>query len=228
MIKFSFRTARAPSLLLYVSSFYKEYLSVIIAKNGECFLEEREREREKIKLEHQISNNMDRSDVLASQTANRKKSLPILSYEFNLKGLFIKLLGQFCYNFDNFAFSMLTCYLYKILPVFYYCQKLFTIPYNISVNFVVHFEMRCLFAYNKYFHQLKVETFGGNVNNLALCIRKCPQSNLSVLIISNKIVMGNAGTLLQGSGFWVRICVCYRNFVAENHLWIFSSSLYPD
>ncbi|XP_046935217.1 contactin-associated protein-like 4 isoform X4 [Lynx rufus] len=34
MIKFSFRTARAPSLLLYVSSFYKEYLSVIIAKNG--------------------------------------------------------------------------------------------------------------------------------------------------------------------------------------------------
>ncbi|XP_039083520.1 contactin-associated protein-like 4 isoform X2 [Hyaena hyaena] len=34
MIKFSFRTSRAPSLLLYVSSFYKEYLSVIIAKNG--------------------------------------------------------------------------------------------------------------------------------------------------------------------------------------------------
>ncbi|XP_077610169.1 contactin-associated protein-like 4 isoform X2 [Crocuta crocuta] len=33
-IKFSFRTSRAPSLLLYVSSFYKEYLSVIIAKNG--------------------------------------------------------------------------------------------------------------------------------------------------------------------------------------------------
>uniref|UniRef100_A0A673UCQ4 Contactin associated protein family member 4 n=1 Tax=Suricata suricatta TaxID=37032 RepID=A0A673UCQ4_SURSU len=35
MIKFSFRTSRAPSLLLYVSSFYKEYLSVIIAKNGD-------------------------------------------------------------------------------------------------------------------------------------------------------------------------------------------------
>uniref|UniRef100_A0A7N5K2P5 Contactin associated protein family member 4 n=1 Tax=Ailuropoda melanoleuca TaxID=9646 RepID=A0A7N5K2P5_AILME len=35
MIKFSFRTTRAPSLLLYVSSFYKEYLSVIIAKNGD-------------------------------------------------------------------------------------------------------------------------------------------------------------------------------------------------
>ncbi|KAG3256818.1 contactin associated protein like 4, transcript variant X1 [Ictidomys tridecemlineatus] len=34
MIKFSFRTTRAPSLLLYMSSFYKEYLSVIIAKNG--------------------------------------------------------------------------------------------------------------------------------------------------------------------------------------------------
>ncbi|XP_030884385.1 contactin-associated protein-like 4 [Leptonychotes weddellii] len=34
MIKFSFRTTQAPSLLLYVSSFYKEYLSVIIAKNG--------------------------------------------------------------------------------------------------------------------------------------------------------------------------------------------------
>uniref|UniRef100_A0A8C6QD47 Contactin associated protein-like 4 n=1 Tax=Nannospalax galili TaxID=1026970 RepID=A0A8C6QD47_NANGA len=33
-IKFSFRTTRAPSLLLYMSSFYKEYLSVIIAKNG--------------------------------------------------------------------------------------------------------------------------------------------------------------------------------------------------
>uniref|UniRef100_A0A8C7BKG3 Contactin associated protein family member 4 n=1 Tax=Neovison vison TaxID=452646 RepID=A0A8C7BKG3_NEOVI len=35
MIKFSFRTTRAPSLLLYVRSFYKEYLSVIIAKNGD-------------------------------------------------------------------------------------------------------------------------------------------------------------------------------------------------
>ncbi|XP_060041123.1 contactin-associated protein-like 4 isoform X2 [Erinaceus europaeus] len=34
VIKFSFRTTRAPSLLLYMSSFYKEYLSVIIAKNG--------------------------------------------------------------------------------------------------------------------------------------------------------------------------------------------------
>uniref|UniRef100_A0A3Q2HZK4 Contactin associated protein family member 4 n=1 Tax=Equus caballus TaxID=9796 RepID=A0A3Q2HZK4_HORSE len=34
MIKFSFRTTRTPSLLLYLSSFYKEYLSVIIAKNG--------------------------------------------------------------------------------------------------------------------------------------------------------------------------------------------------
>ncbi|KAF6287812.1 hypothetical protein mRhiFer1_003118 [Rhinolophus ferrumequinum] len=34
MIKLSFRTTRTPSLLLYVSSFYKEYLSVIIAKNG--------------------------------------------------------------------------------------------------------------------------------------------------------------------------------------------------
>ncbi|XP_023608313.1 contactin-associated protein-like 4 isoform X7 [Myotis lucifugus] len=34
MIKFSFRTTRTPSSLLYVSSFYKEYLSVIIAKNG--------------------------------------------------------------------------------------------------------------------------------------------------------------------------------------------------
>uniref|UniRef100_A0A8C0DAU2 Contactin associated protein family member 4 n=1 Tax=Balaenoptera musculus TaxID=9771 RepID=A0A8C0DAU2_BALMU len=34
-IKFSFRTTRTPSLLLYVNSFYKEYLSVIIAKNGD-------------------------------------------------------------------------------------------------------------------------------------------------------------------------------------------------
>ncbi|XP_063468484.1 contactin-associated protein-like 4 isoform X5 [Symphalangus syndactylus] len=34
MIKFGFRTTRTPSLLLFVSSFYKEYLSVIIAKNG--------------------------------------------------------------------------------------------------------------------------------------------------------------------------------------------------
>uniref|UniRef100_A0A4W2IMC6 Contactin associated protein family member 4 n=1 Tax=Bos indicus x Bos taurus TaxID=30522 RepID=A0A4W2IMC6_BOBOX len=33
-IKFSFRTTRTPSLLLYLSSFYKEYLSVILAKNG--------------------------------------------------------------------------------------------------------------------------------------------------------------------------------------------------
>ncbi|TEA38475.1 hypothetical protein DBR06_SOUSAS110373, partial [Sousa chinensis] len=34
-IEFSFRTTRTPSLLLYVNSFYKEYLSVIIAKNGD-------------------------------------------------------------------------------------------------------------------------------------------------------------------------------------------------
>nr|XP_024646140.1 contactin-associated protein-like 4 isoform X2 [Macaca nemestrina] len=33
-IAFSFRTVQAPSLLLYVDSFYKEYLSVILAKNG--------------------------------------------------------------------------------------------------------------------------------------------------------------------------------------------------
>ncbi|XP_073864759.1 contactin-associated protein-like 4 isoform X14 [Macaca fascicularis] len=32
-IAFSFRTVQAPSLLLYVDSFYKEYLSVILAKN---------------------------------------------------------------------------------------------------------------------------------------------------------------------------------------------------
>lgn len=35
-IAFTFRTTRTPSLLLYVSSFYKEYLSVILTKNGEC------------------------------------------------------------------------------------------------------------------------------------------------------------------------------------------------
>lgn len=39
-VKFNFRTTRAPSLLLYMSSFYKEYLSVIIAKNGECVSDE--------------------------------------------------------------------------------------------------------------------------------------------------------------------------------------------
>nr|XP_009934996.1 PREDICTED: contactin-associated protein-like 4 [Opisthocomus hoazin] len=33
-ITFAFRTTRTPSLLLYVSSFYKEYLSVILARNG--------------------------------------------------------------------------------------------------------------------------------------------------------------------------------------------------
>lgn len=35
-ITFAFRTTRTPSLLLYVSSFYKEYLSVILTRNGEC------------------------------------------------------------------------------------------------------------------------------------------------------------------------------------------------
>ncbi|XP_012868460.1 PREDICTED: contactin-associated protein-like 4 isoform X2 [Dipodomys ordii] len=34
MIEVSFRTTRSPSLLLYMSSFYKEYLSIIIARNG--------------------------------------------------------------------------------------------------------------------------------------------------------------------------------------------------
>uniref|UniRef100_H2P977 Contactin associated protein family member 4 n=1 Tax=Pongo abelii TaxID=9601 RepID=H2P977_PONAB len=33
-ITFSFRTVQAPSLLLYVDSFYKEYLSIILTKNG--------------------------------------------------------------------------------------------------------------------------------------------------------------------------------------------------
>ncbi|XP_066037774.1 contactin-associated protein-like 4 [Chamaea fasciata] len=33
-ITFAFRTTRTPSLLLYVSSFYKEYLSVILTRNG--------------------------------------------------------------------------------------------------------------------------------------------------------------------------------------------------
>uniref|UniRef100_A0A670JN47 Contactin associated protein family member 4 n=1 Tax=Podarcis muralis TaxID=64176 RepID=A0A670JN47_PODMU len=33
-ITFAFRTTRIPSLLLYVSSFYKDYLSIILAKNG--------------------------------------------------------------------------------------------------------------------------------------------------------------------------------------------------
>ncbi|XP_061482188.1 contactin-associated protein-like 4 [Rhineura floridana] len=33
-ITFAFRTIRIPSLLLYVNSFYKDYLSVILAKNG--------------------------------------------------------------------------------------------------------------------------------------------------------------------------------------------------
>lgn len=35
-ITFAFRTTRTPSLLLYVNSFYKEYLSVILTRNGEC------------------------------------------------------------------------------------------------------------------------------------------------------------------------------------------------
>ncbi|XP_075386221.1 contactin-associated protein-like 4 [Tenrec ecaudatus] len=34
MISFAFRTVHSPSLLLYVDSFYQEYLSVILAKNG--------------------------------------------------------------------------------------------------------------------------------------------------------------------------------------------------
>eukprot|EP00076_Gallus_gallus_P049548 XP_428089.4 contactin-associated protein-like 4 [Gallus gallus] len=33
-ITFAFRTTRTPSLLLYISSFYKEYLSVILSRNG--------------------------------------------------------------------------------------------------------------------------------------------------------------------------------------------------
>ncbi|XP_008933439.1 PREDICTED: contactin-associated protein-like 3B, partial [Merops nubicus] len=33
-ITFAFRTTRTPSLLLYVSSFYKEYLSIILTRNG--------------------------------------------------------------------------------------------------------------------------------------------------------------------------------------------------
>ncbi|VTJ86656.1 Hypothetical predicted protein, partial [Marmota monax] len=33
-VTLSFRTTRTPSLLLYVSSFYEEYLSIILANNG--------------------------------------------------------------------------------------------------------------------------------------------------------------------------------------------------
>ncbi|NXG49989.1 CNTP4 protein, partial [Psilopogon haemacephalus] len=35
VITFAFRTTRTPSLLLYISSFYKEYLSVILSRNGD-------------------------------------------------------------------------------------------------------------------------------------------------------------------------------------------------
>ncbi|NXU56487.1 CNTP4 protein, partial [Turnix velox] len=35
VITFAFRTTQTPSLLLYVSSFYKEYLSVILTRNGD-------------------------------------------------------------------------------------------------------------------------------------------------------------------------------------------------
>uniref|UniRef100_A0A452R7R4 Contactin associated protein like 3 n=1 Tax=Ursus americanus TaxID=9643 RepID=A0A452R7R4_URSAM len=38
MITFSFQTRQTPSLLLYVDSFYDEYLSVILANNGESHL----------------------------------------------------------------------------------------------------------------------------------------------------------------------------------------------
>lgn len=77
MITFSFRTTRTPSLLLYVSSFYKEYLSVIVAKNGECFLDE----REKIELEHYISNNMDHSVCLLLRLQTGRKSVPVLGIQ---------------------------------------------------------------------------------------------------------------------------------------------------
>lgn len=36
MATVSFRTTKTPSLLLYVNSFQEEYLSVILAPNGEC------------------------------------------------------------------------------------------------------------------------------------------------------------------------------------------------
>ena len=38
MATLSFRTTGTPSSLLYVSSFDEEYLSVILAPNGECLL----------------------------------------------------------------------------------------------------------------------------------------------------------------------------------------------
>uniref|UniRef100_A0A8C0FHG8 Contactin-associated protein-like 4 n=1 Tax=Bubo bubo TaxID=30461 RepID=A0A8C0FHG8_BUBBB len=37
-ITFAFRTTQTPSLLLYVSSFYKEYLSVILTRNGDLHI----------------------------------------------------------------------------------------------------------------------------------------------------------------------------------------------
>lgn len=37
-ITLSFRTTQTPCLLLYVTSFYEEYLSIILANNGEYLL----------------------------------------------------------------------------------------------------------------------------------------------------------------------------------------------
>lgn len=50
----SFRTTGTPSLLLYVSSFYEEYLSVILAPNGECW----DPENKDTELENQDHNEM--------------------------------------------------------------------------------------------------------------------------------------------------------------------------
>lgn len=55
MATLSFRTTGTPSLLLYVSSFYEEYLSVILTPNGEC----RDHKNEEAELENKDHNEGD-------------------------------------------------------------------------------------------------------------------------------------------------------------------------
>lgn len=125
-IEFSFRTTRTPSLLLYVNSFYKEYLSVIIAKNGECCSDEG-------KLGENIRSGtmwiLLMVPLLKRQTGKEvclscvfSFVFSVLSYQLNLKGLFKTLkMPVSLYNFGNLTQCEFLIYVHKIFIIFYHC-----------------------------------------------------------------------------------------------------------
>uniref|UniRef100_H0WNX4 Uncharacterized protein n=1 Tax=Otolemur garnettii TaxID=30611 RepID=H0WNX4_OTOGA len=112
MITLSFRTTRTPSLLLYVSSFYEEYLSVILANNGSLQIRyklDRHQDPDAFNFDfknmadghlHQVKISREEAVVMVEVNQSAKKQVILSSgTEFNavkslILGKFLELLGM--------------------------------------------------------------------------------------------------------------------------------------